>query len=63
MMVLVSINLVKEQYVGSGCNLVTPLRVKMLQSSEQFPIEVPSNDLTIARSRQVGPEVEGPKTY
>ena len=52
-------------YVGSGCNLVAPLKIgenATIASGSTITHEVPSNDLTIARSRQVTVQNwEGPK--
>jgi len=52
-------------YIGSGCNLVAPLKIganSTIASGSTITDDVPSGELTIARSRQVTVENwEGPK--
>ena len=53
-------------YVGSGCNLVAPLKINTnatIASGSTITKDTPSNSLTLARSRQVVVEHwKGPKS-
>ncbi len=55
----------KDAYVGSGCNLVAPLKINSkstIASGSTITKDTPSNALTLARSRQVVVEDwKGPK--
>ena len=56
----------KDAYVGSGCNLVAPLKINSkstIASGSTITKDTPSNALTLARSRQVVVEHwKGPKS-
>jgi bifunctional UDP-N-acetylglucosamine pyrophosphorylase / glucosamine-1-phosphate N-acetyltransferase len=56
----------KDAYVGSGCNLVAPLKINSkstIASGSTITKDTPSNSLTLARSRQVVVEHwKGPKS-
>jgi len=56
----------KDAYVGSGCNLVAPLKINpksTIASGSTITKDTPSNALTLARSRQVVVEHwKGPKS-
>jgi bifunctional UDP-N-acetylglucosamine pyrophosphorylase/glucosamine-1-phosphate N-acetyltransferase len=56
----------EDAYVGSGCNLVAPLKINSkstIASGSTITKDTPSNALTLARSRQIVVEHwEGPKS-
>ena len=56
----------EEAYIGSGCNLVAPLKIKAnatIASGSTITDEVPGDTLTIARSHQVTVKNwQGPKS-
>jgi bifunctional UDP-N-acetylglucosamine pyrophosphorylase / glucosamine-1-phosphate N-acetyltransferase len=60
------ISIGEDAYVGSGCNLVAPLKINSkstIASGSTITEDTPSNALTIARSRQIVVDHwEGPKS-